>query len=326
MQLDIQYLLFLQGMRLATGGFFDEFFNALSKLAVDIMPFLPYVIFWCVCKKWGYRFIATIWSGEILNGLLKLTVCAYRPWIRSDLIEPAGDSKVAATGYSFPSGHTMVATTMYGTTLVWQRSKRRWLAVLCGCLIALTAFSRNFLGVHTPQDVVVGFTESVVLIALVGFVQKRVEGREELVDRMTAAGLVLVVLVLIYIMFKPYPMEYVDGALLVDPQKMMNDTFKACGGFTGFMIGSYIDRHYTHYEIPTGAPNLPVLSCVGFGIMFAWTEYFAPATIVPALGGHWGNFLGRFLTVLFGIVVWPIVIRRECRTDRETDITEKAAV
>jgi hypothetical protein len=211
----------------------------------------------------------------------------------------------------------MVATTMYGTALVWQRPKRRWLAVLCGILIILTGFSRNFLGVHTPQDVVVGFTESIILIALVGFVQKRVEGNEKLVDRLTAAGLVLVVLVLIYIMFKPYPMDYVGGKLLVDPQKMMNDTFKACGGFTGFMIGSYIDRHYTHYEIPAGASNLPVLSCVGFGIMLAWSEYFAPATIVLALGGHWGNFLARFLMVIFGIVVWPMVIRKECRTEQK---------
>lgn len=46
--MDIQYLLFLQNLREATGGVFDEFFNALSKFAVDILPFLPYVVFWCV--------------------------------------------------------------------------------------------------------------------------------------------------------------------------------------------------------------------------------------------------------------------------------------
>ena len=66
------------------------------------MPFLPFIVFWCVSKKWGYRYLATLGIGELVNGVVKLTVCAYRPWIRSDLIEPAGDSKVAATGYSFP--------------------------------------------------------------------------------------------------------------------------------------------------------------------------------------------------------------------------------
>ncbi|MCR5237307.1 MAG: phosphatase PAP2 family protein [Lachnospiraceae bacterium] len=76
--------------------------------------------------------------GELVNGIIKLTVCAYRPWIRSDLIEPAGDSKVAATGYSFPSGHTMVATVIYGTVLVWQKNKRKCLSIICGVLILLT--------------------------------------------------------------------------------------------------------------------------------------------------------------------------------------------
>ena len=311
--MDIQYLLWLQELRMATGGVFDEFFNALSKFAVDIMPFLPFVIFWSVDKKWGYRFITTWGIGEVLNGIIKLTVCAYRPWIRSPQIEPAGDSKVAATGYSFPSGHTMVATVTYGTALVWQKNSRRWLAVLCGVLILLTGFSRNFLGVHTPQDVIVGFIESVIIILVVGAAQKRLEGKEKLLDILTLVGFIAVILTLAYIMLKPYPMDYVDGKLLVDPQKMMNDTFKACGAFTGFLIGSYIDRHYLHYEIPVGMPQLPILTCIGAAIMFSWKEFFAPATIVAAFGGHWGNMIARAIMVLFAMCIWPVVIKRAAR-------------
>ena len=311
--MDIQYLLWLQDLRNATGGVLDEFFNALSKFAVDIMPFLPFIIFWGVSKKWGYRYIATWGIGELVNGLIKLTVCAYRPWIRSDRIEPAGDSKVAATGYSFPSGHTMVATITYGTTLVWQKDKRKWLAILCGILILLTGFSRNFLGVHTPQDVAVGLCESAVIILIVGAVQKKVDGNEKLLDILTLAGFAAVILSLVYIIYKPYPMDYVDGKLLVDPQSMMNDSFKACGAFIGFLIGSYIDRHYLHYEIPAGSPNLPVMTCVVAAILLAWKEWFAPATIVAAFGGHWGNLIARGIMVLFAMCVWPAIIKKECR-------------
>lgn len=308
--MDIQYLLILQELRNATGGIFDEFFNSISKFAVDILPFLPFILFWCVDKKWGYRFIATLYIGDILNGIIKLTVCAYRPWIRSSLIEPAGDSKTAATGYSFPSGHTQHATSIYGSCIVWQKDKRRWLAILCGVLILLTGFSRNFLGVHTPQDVIVGFTESVILIFIVGKVQSYIEDNEKLKDRLTFIGAGLVVVVLMYVMLKPYPMDYVDGVLLVDPQKMMNDMFKGCGAFLGFLVGSYIDRHYAHYEIPEASPKLPVLTCIGFAILFAWKEWFGPATIVLAFGGHWGNLIARFLMVLFAMLVWPFVIRK----------------
>ena len=124
MAIDLQYLMFLQNLRASTGGIFDEFFNALSKFAVDLLPFLPFIIFWAVSKKWGYRFLTTLHVASLVNGIIKLTVCAYRPWIRSDAIQPAGDSKTAATGYSFPSGHTMNATALYGTTVAWQRKER----------------------------------------------------------------------------------------------------------------------------------------------------------------------------------------------------------
>ncbi len=310
MSIDIQYLLLLQDLRNATGGIFDELLNSISKFAVDIMPFLPYIIFWCVDKKWGYRFISTLWSGELLNGVIKLTVCAYRPWIRSDLIEPAGDSKVAATGYSFPSGHTMCATTMYGTVFVWQKDKRKWLAVFCAVMIFLTGFSRNFLGVHTPQDVIVSFVKSCLLIFVIGLIGKRIDGNDRLIDILTFSGVFVVIAVLIYILLKPYPMDYVDGKLLVDPQVMMNDTFKACGGFLGLLIGSYLERHYIHYEIPRGADNLPILSCIGFALVFAWKQWFAGATITAMFGPHWGNMLSMMVMVIFAIAVWPIVIMK----------------
>ena len=317
MEFDISYLLFLQNLRESTGGIFDEFFNALSKFAVDILPFLGYIIFWSVSKKWGYRFMITLWCGEVINGLLKLIVCAYRPWIRSDKINPAGDSKVAATGYSFPSGHSTVATIHYGTIFAWQRKKRMWLAIVCAVLLFLTCFSRNYLGVHTPQDVLVGFGVSVVLIIVVGFSQKKLEGNQKAVDILTFAGIAAVLGVLIFVMFKPYPMDYdANGNLLVDPQRMMNDTFKACGGFIGLMIGSYIERHFIRYEVPAGAAALPVLTCVGFALMFAWEQLFAPATIVQILGKHWGNMLAYGIMVIFAVALWPLVIRKACRSEK----------
>lgn len=311
--IDIQYLLWLQEIRNATGGIFDELFNNISKFAVDIMPFLPFIIFWCVDKKWGYRFIATLGVGEVINGILKLTVCAYRPWIRSDLIEPAGDSKVAATGYSFPSGHTLSATCTYGTVFAWQRKKQSWIAVICAIMIVLTGFSRNFLGVHTPQDVIVGFIEAAIIICLVGIIQNKIDGDDKKLDILSIIGVIAIIISLIYITQKPYPMDYVDGVLLVNPDKMMNDSFKACGALIGFIVGSYIERHYIKYEIPVGAKNLPILAFLGFLIAFTWKEYFAPVTVVAALGGHWGNFVARCILWFFVVAIWPVIIQRECK-------------
>ena len=313
MSFDIQYLLFLQTLRELTGGIFDETFNAISKLAVDIIPFLPFIVYWSTNKKWGLRYLLTFYGADLFNGVLKLTVCAYRPWIRSDLIEPAGDSKVAATGYSFPSGHTVSATCNYGNTFVWQKNRNKKLATLCVVLIALTAFSRNFLGVHTPQDVIVGFLEGVLLIYLTGKFINKYEGDDKKLDLFSILGIIIIILSIIYILFKPYPMDYVDGKLLVDPHVMMNDTFKGAGGFLGLIVGLYFDRHYIHYEIPKHHESLPMLTFVGFVIIFSWKELFAPAIMLAAFGGHWGNFIARFILVLFATTVWPMIITKVCK-------------
>ena len=310
--MDIQYLILLQQLRILLGGCLDEIFNGISKVAVVVMPLLPAVIYWSVNKKWGYRFLGTIWCGEVVNGLVKLTVCAYRPWIRAAQIEPAGDSKVAATGYSFPSGHTMCATATYGTLAVWQYKKRRWVAVLCGVLIFLTMFSRNFLGVHTPQDVLVGFLETALIIVLAGFVMKRAEGNARLINLLSLAGIALVVVSLIYIQVKPYPMDYVDGELLVDPQKMMKDCFNGCGGLLGLIVGAWLERRYIRYEIPIQSRLLPVVTALGLGLLYSWNEYFADATVVLLFGRNWGNFAAGLIAVLFVTALFPLAIRRLC--------------
>ncbi len=316
--MDIQYLLWLQDIRMATGGMFDEFFNALSKFAVDILPFLPLVVFWCVDKRWGYIFLTNHWTGELINSIIKLTVCAYRPWVRSVQIKPAGDSKVAATGYSFPSGHTRTATTIYGTIITWKKDKHKVIAFICGVLIFLTAFSRNYLGVHTPQDVIVGFVESIIIISLIGYLENKIRDNNKILDILSLVGILAVIASLVYIQLKPYPMAYDStGALLVDPQKMMNDGFKACGAFLGFIIGSIIERYVIHYEIPVGSKSLPFMTCIGVGLAMAWKDLFAPATIVIAFGGHWGNFISRFLMLIFVMCIWPAVIQNKCKKEKK---------
>ena len=308
--MDIEYLLFLQNLREATGGALNEFFNAITKISVDVMPFMPFVIFWCVSRKWGYRCLISYWFADTVNGIIKLTACIYRPWIRDARIEPAGDAKVAATGYSFPSGHSTTATATYGTIFAWQRKKRTWVAVLCAVLIALTMFSRNYLGVHTPQDVLTGFTVTFILICIIGAVSEKLYGNEKGIDIISLVGILFIIGAICYIKLKSYPMDYVDGKLLVDPQKMMNDAFKASGGLLGLIIGSYIERHYIRYEIPFGSVNLPIMTILGVGILFSWHNYLGPAIFVSALGTQWGGFVTSALMVIFALTIWPILIKK----------------
>jgi undecaprenyl-diphosphatase len=77
-----------------------------------------------------------------------------------------------ATGFSFPSGHSFSAFTFFGllTYIIWQSEmNRRWkylfsvLFILCAACIA---FSRVYLHVHYPSDVIAGFCLSILWLSI----------------------------------------------------------------------------------------------------------------------------------------------------------------
>lgn len=65
--------------------------------------------------------------------------------------------------YSFPSGHTMVTTTvvMVLVILLWQ-TRWRWLILLVGILLVLAiSWTRLYLGVHYPSDMIAAWMVSI---------------------------------------------------------------------------------------------------------------------------------------------------------------------
>lgn len=77
-----------------------------------------------------------------------------------------------ASGFSFPSGHSFSSFTFYGVIiyLIWRRGMRQWkkmvLTVLLILLASIIAYSRVYLRVHYPSDVIAGFCLSIVWLIL----------------------------------------------------------------------------------------------------------------------------------------------------------------
>ena len=167
--MDIEILLALQQFRNGVGEILSDFLLKMTFLGeLNTVLVIMAIVYWAVNKELG-TYLLMGWSGNrLVNGVLKVTVCAYRPWIRSADIVPYGNSMETATGYSFPSGHTMNAATVYGGITV-RKDMPAALRAALAVLVALVAFSRLFLGVHTPQDVVVGFVETLLIVLLVRF-------------------------------------------------------------------------------------------------------------------------------------------------------------
>jgi len=135
-----------------------------------VLPLLAVAFFVFYRKGWRLSAILLVVStaGSILlTTLLKAVFERARPELFN--------SGYAASFYSFPSGHATVAVGFYGTlTLILAyrlRGLARWAVVALGVLLVLLiGFSRLYLGVHYPTDVLAGYLAAPLWLVFVGAV------------------------------------------------------------------------------------------------------------------------------------------------------------
>lgn len=111
-------------------------------------------------------FAATVVLSLALNTAIKVIIGRERP----DIHRLTAFAKEA--GKSFPSGHSIFATIIFGSIFficlgkLKNRSSKILLGILCIILIALVMFSRIFVGVHYPSDTIGGFLEGISILLL----------------------------------------------------------------------------------------------------------------------------------------------------------------
>ncbi|MCH3942924.1 MAG: phosphatase PAP2 family protein [Atopobiaceae bacterium] len=138
--------------------------ESLSNLAdpVTLLVMLVIVAAFAPGRRPGICATLNLGLVIILNQLIKGII--QRP-------RPDGFRLVAESGYSFPSGHSMVAMAFFGLLawLVWHYEKDRVLrGTLCAffaVLIVAIGVSRIYLGVHYASDVIAGFCVSMAWLA-----------------------------------------------------------------------------------------------------------------------------------------------------------------
>ena len=301
--MDIQYLLWLQSFR---DEAFTPFLEWVSLFGVRTLLIFPVFVYWCLNKRKGL-FIFYSWLISLtINSLVKLTVCVYRPWVRDARIIPAGDSIKTANGYSFPSGHVMMATPLYGGLATC--TKNKLIQGLLVIAILFTAFSRNYLGVHTPQDVVVGMLLGVLSLYISHWILNYIDRHPEKDGLVILITALVGIATMIYITFKPYPMDYVDGKLLVDPVKMQIDAWGDAGGIAPFALAWYIESRFIKFE-PTGWNVKGVIICLIGLVPLYWIIWNLRPITTGILGPHAGKFASRAITIFYFMIVWPLVIK-----------------
>ena len=143
-----------------------------TDMLTPLMKFVTFLgnggWFWILCavvllavpktRKTGYAAVLSLIFGVIVtNLLLKNIVARPRPFAEIEALIPL---IAKPTDFSFPSGHT---TASFAVALVMLRMLPKKIGIPAVVLAALVAFSRLYLGVHYPTDVLTGF-----VVALVG--------------------------------------------------------------------------------------------------------------------------------------------------------------
>jgi len=142
----------------------DSLFRAITSLGDESFYLLlfPFLL-WCVDFYLGIRVGIIFLLSVYANNGLKEIFQQPRPF---DILPEI--QKVHASGYGFPSGHAQSSLVVWGSIAYWK--KQIWIRNLSVLLILLIGFSRIYLGVHFPTDILGGWLFGGLILGLSYFI------------------------------------------------------------------------------------------------------------------------------------------------------------
>ena len=285
----MEFLLILQDLRDSLPYFITEAFNFLARH--EFQYFIPILLgaffLWCLGKKEGELLLLSFSFSNLVGYLTKNIVKQPRPWILDPEIQPDAASKRTAPGYSLPSGHTTSAVAGFGIA-AWVCTNKA-LVVLFLFLAVILPFSRMFLGVHTPIDIIV----AIIIVIAVCFVNYRVLEWSHESDRNRLYALIGYLVAAIAISIA---CDLFAGKILSNKMTGMSMAIPIC---------LLIEERFIRYEVPSiSMKDRSILSIPGLVIAFVLME--ALYMLVPSFGAT----LSTTFATAFVIIVYPYILKK----------------
>jgi undecaprenyl-diphosphatase len=152
------------------------FFTSLgSVLGLTCLFVVTLIVHW-ILHWWraAALIVITMLGAGVLEEVLKLAFHRRRPVPFFGLAVPHS--------YSYPSGHALLSFTFFSTvaSLTAARTRQRWLRIVIWVAAILTilniGFSRIYLGVHYPTDVIAGYLTGIIWVAAVSLADRIYRG------------------------------------------------------------------------------------------------------------------------------------------------------
>lgn len=255
------------------------------------------IMFWCVDKNRGYYLMGVGFCGTIFNQFLKLLCKVPRPWVLDPSFNAVQEAIPAATGYSFPSGHSQSSVGVFGgLALTTKKKALRWIFI---AIAVLVPFSRMYLGVHTPQDVLVGSLSALALVFLFRFLN---DGKHLRPMLFGMAALSVLYLVFAQVIIDPANMDaynYSHG---------VQNAYTLMGAVFGMLVVYLVDEKWAHFEVKA-IWWAQILKLLGGLVLVLAVKVGLKTPLNALFGAYFGRSVRYFLLVLVAGCVWPLTFR-----------------
>ena len=272
----MSFLYFLESIRTGVGDFLMATVTRFGEEAIFIV--LALLFLWCIDKKEGYYLLTVGFFGLLFNQFLKILCRVPRPWVKDPSFSVVEGTKEAATGYSFPSGHTQTAVGSYGAVARYE--KKKWVRGICIALCVLVPFSRMYLGVHTPLDVGVSLLIALALIFALHPLFKTLDEHPYRLVYVLGGLLLLSVAFILYVELGDF-----TGVDAHNYDSAVKNAYTLLGSLCGFILIYLLDLHVYQYE--TKAPLLSQILklAVGAGLVIL-IKSLLKTPLLSLFGGH----------------------------------------
>lgn len=294
----VSFLYFLEQIRLPG---LNEFMLLITQLGEETaFLVVAIVIFWCVSKKCGYYILSVGFLGTITNQFMKLFFRVPRPWVLDPDFTILEQAREAASGYSFPSGHTQSAVGTFGA--IAYTTNKQWLRICAIIVAVLVPFSRMYIGVHTPVDVLVAAAMAVALILLLKPVF--LGEKKNLIPCLLGVMTAVAVAFMCYVEFYPFPAD-------MDEHNMasgVKNAYTLLGALLGLLVVYIVDEKWLKFKVD--AVWWAQLLKVGIGLLLVLAVKSGLKTPLNLLFGESvGRSIRYFLIVIVAGVIWPLSFR-----------------
>lgn len=301
----MSFLYFLEDLRNPVLDFIFSFITLFGEETVFMA--VGMIVFWCVNKFKGYYLLCVGFFGTIINQFLKIVCRVPRPWVKDPDFTIVESAREAASGYSFPSGHTQTSIGLYGgIARAWKNKALRIVMIVLASLVAL---SRMYLGVHTPADVFASVGIALLLIFVAYPIFKKAENSPKVMYGVLTFFLVAITAYLCFVLFYPFPSEVYAENAVHNLESARKNGFTLLGCALGLIAVYTIDLKWVKFETKA-VLWAQILKVIGGLALVLLVKEVLRAPLDALFNGHLiARTVRYFMMVIVGGALWPMTFK-----------------